>query len=191
MCGGSSIAERCVHQTPKGASGRSHQPRNKGRLDRARLSIFSCPGAHPGQDEQSPVRLAELSPVGPWHSPRPPPGTAAHWGSAAFPWCSPPGIGFRARPRQLSKQVPPRRSRSSAAVDDPEPPSMARRFCNAPNQSARAKALAAPKICADIFPLFFDSQKGRVLRFFRYPSTLFISQEGGRSRDRSPRQCCR
>src|SRR6266446_6675208 len=33
-----------------------------------------------------------------------------------FPWCSPPGIGFRARPRQLSKQVPPCRSRISAAV---------------------------------------------------------------------------
>jgi hypothetical protein len=38
--------------------------------------------------------------------------TAAHhgdWfpGSCAFPWCSPPGMGFRARPRQLSEQVPP------------------------------------------------------------------------------------
>ena len=38
-----------------------------------------------------------------------------------FPWCSPPGIGFRARPRQLSKQVPPCRSRISAAVFDPTP----------------------------------------------------------------------
>ncbi len=37
-----------------------------------------------------------------------------------FPWCSPPGIGFRARPRQLSKQVPPCRSRISAAVFDPK-----------------------------------------------------------------------
>src|SRR5260370_24265465 len=39
-----------------------------------------------------------------------------------FPWCSPPGIGFRARPRQLSKQVPPCRSRISAAVFDPKLP---------------------------------------------------------------------
>jgi hypothetical protein len=40
MCGGSRTTERCVHRTPKGASGRPHQPRGKAMFSPARLSIF-------------------------------------------------------------------------------------------------------------------------------------------------------
>src|SRR6266446_5535797 len=60
-----------------------------------------------------------MSGSGPWLSPPRPAGGSAYRGAAAFPLRSPPRIGFRARPRQLSEQIPPRRSRSSAALNDP------------------------------------------------------------------------